>query len=113
MLLEKVLRKDRKVLCLNNLLSSYEKYSLLLFLINLLKASSHLTIFQHFYSSSTFLPEDLEKFRSTELNDAPLEGSTIFFIAAHWAIRRRKLSSEVKLFFGALPRALCRCLALD
>ena len=25
-----------------------------------------------------FLPENLEKFRSTELHDAPLEGSTIF-----------------------------------
>ena len=25
-----------------------------------------------------FLPENLEKFRSTELYDAPLEGSTIF-----------------------------------
>ena len=25
-----------------------------------------------------FLPENLEKFRSTELHDAPLEGSTVF-----------------------------------
>ena len=30
------------------------------------------------YSSFTFLPENLEKYRSTELYDAPLEGSTIF-----------------------------------
>ena len=30
------------------------------------------------YSSFNFLPENLEKFRSTELHDAPLEGSTIF-----------------------------------
>ena len=30
------------------------------------------------YSSFKFLPENLEKFRSTELYDAPLEGSTIF-----------------------------------
>ena len=30
------------------------------------------------YSSFKFLPENLEKFRSTELFDAPLEGSTIF-----------------------------------
>ena len=30
------------------------------------------------YSSFKFLSENLEKFRSTELNDAPLEGSTIF-----------------------------------
>ena len=30
------------------------------------------------YSFFNFLPENLEKFRSTELNDAPPEGSTIF-----------------------------------
>ena len=30
------------------------------------------------YSSFNFLAENLEKFRSTELYDAPLEGSTIF-----------------------------------
>ena len=30
------------------------------------------------YSSFKFLPENLEKFRSTNLYDAPLEGSTIF-----------------------------------
>ena len=30
------------------------------------------------YSSFNFLPENLEKFRSTELNDAPLEVLTIF-----------------------------------
>ena len=30
------------------------------------------------YCSFKFLPENLEKFRSTELYDAPLEGSTIF-----------------------------------
>ena len=30
------------------------------------------------YSSFKFLPENLEKYRSTELYDAPLEGSTIF-----------------------------------
>ena len=30
------------------------------------------------YSSFKFLPENLEKIRSTELYDAPLEGSTIF-----------------------------------
>ena len=29
-----------------------------------------------------FLPENLEKYRSTELYDAPLEGSTIFFTVA-------------------------------
>ena len=31
------------------------------------------------YSSFNFLAKNLEKFRSTELYDAPLEGSTIFF----------------------------------
>ena len=30
------------------------------------------------YRSFNFLAENLEKFRSTELYDAPLEGSTIF-----------------------------------
>ena len=30
------------------------------------------------HSSFKFLPKNLEKFRSTELYDAPLEGSTIF-----------------------------------
>ena len=30
------------------------------------------------YSSFNFLPENLEKYRSTELYDVPLEGSTIF-----------------------------------
>ena len=30
------------------------------------------------YSSFNFLPEKLEKFRSTELYGAPLDGSTIF-----------------------------------
>ena len=30
------------------------------------------------YSYLIFLPENLEKYRSTELYDAPLEGSTIF-----------------------------------
>ena len=30
------------------------------------------------YSSLIFWPENLEKYRSTELYDAPLEGSTIF-----------------------------------
>ena len=31
-----------------------------------------------YYSSFNFLPVNLEKYRSTELYDAPLEGSTIF-----------------------------------
>ena len=37
-----------------------------------------------------FLAENLEKFRSTEHYGAPLEGSTIFFVAALWAVRRWK-----------------------
>ena len=36
-----------------------------------------------------FLPENLEKYRSTELDDAPLEGSTIFFTAAPPALLLR------------------------
>ena len=31
-----------------------------------------------------------EKFRSTEHYGAPLEGSTIFFVAALWAVRQWK-----------------------
>ena len=30
------------------------------------------------YSSLNFLPQNLEKYRTTELYDVPLEGSTIF-----------------------------------
>ena len=42
------------------------------------------------YSSFKFLPENLEKFRSTELYGAALEGSTNFFVAALWAVRQWK-----------------------
>ena len=42
------------------------------------------------YSSFNFLAENLEKFRSTELYSAALEGSTIFFVAALWAVRQWK-----------------------
>ena len=38
------------------------------------------------YRSFNFLAENLEKHRSTELYDAPLEGSTIFFTAASSAV---------------------------
>ena len=40
------------------------------------------------YSFFNFLAENLEKFRSTELNGAVLEGSTFFFVAALWAVRQ-------------------------
>ena len=43
-----------------------------------------------YYSSFIFFPENLEKFRSTELYGAALEGSTIFFGAALWAVRQWK-----------------------
>ena len=42
------------------------------------------------YSSFNFLVENLEKLHSTELYGASLEGSTIFFIAALWAVRHWK-----------------------
>ena len=42
------------------------------------------------YSSFNFLAENLEKFRSTEHYGAPLEGSTIFFVTALWAVRQWK-----------------------
>ena len=38
------------------------------------------------YSSFTFLPENLEKYRSTELYDAPLEARQFSFTAAPPAI---------------------------
>ena len=37
-----------------------------------------------------FLPENLEKYRSTEHYGAPLEGSTFFFVATLWAERQWK-----------------------
>ena len=43
------------------------------------------------YSSLKFLPENLEKFRSTELYDAPLEGSTIFLY--HSSLGRMSMES--------------------
>ena len=42
------------------------------------------------YSAFNFLAENLEKFRSTELCGAALEGWTIFFVAAPWAVRQWK-----------------------
>ena len=39
---------------------------------------------------SIFFAENLEKFRSTEHYGALLEGSTIFFVAALWAVRQWK-----------------------
>ena len=46
---------------------------------------------EKYYSSLNFLPENLEKFRSTELYDAPLEGSTIFLY--HSSTGRTSLKS--------------------
>ena len=42
------------------------------------------------YSSFNFLPENLEKFRSTNLYGAALEGSKFLFSAAPRAVRRWK-----------------------
>ena len=42
------------------------------------------------YSSFNFLAENLQNFRLTELYGAALEGSTIFFVAALWAVRQWK-----------------------
>ena len=39
------------------------------------------------YSSFNFMPENLEKFRSTELYGVALEGSTIFLVAEILAVR--------------------------
>ena len=50
-----------------------------------------------------FLPENLEKYRSTELYDAPLEGSTIFLYCSSTS-RTSLLSSglvELKYAFSA------------
>ena len=48
-----------------------------------------------------FLPENLEKFRSTELNDAPLEGATSFLHpspTSHTAMESCRLA-ELKYAF--------------
>ena len=42
------------------------------------------------YSSFNFLADNLEKFRSTELYGAALEGRQIFFVAALCAVRQWK-----------------------
>ena len=44
------------------------------------------------YSSFNFLPENLEKFRSTKLYGAPLEGSTIFLYRS--SLGRKSLESS-------------------
>ena len=42
-----------------------------------------------------FFAENLEKFRSTELYGAALEGSTIFFVAALRAVRQWKAIDQL------------------
>ena len=59
------------------------------------------------YSSFKFLPENLEKFHSTELYDAPLEGSTIFLyrsLLSHMSIESCRLAELKYAIFSGTGR---------
>ena len=60
------------------------------------------------YSYFNFLAENLEKFRSTELNDAPLEGSTIFLpyrsSLSHTALESSQLAELKYAIFSRTGR---------
>ena len=59
------------------------------------------------YSFLSFLIENLEKFRSTELNDAPLEGSTIFLYRislGHTALESCQLAELKYAIFSTTGR---------
>ena len=56
------------------------------------------------YSSLIFLPENLEKYRSTELHDAPLEGSTIFLNRSSTSRTRLDSSGLAELKYAFFSR---------
>ena len=56
------------------------------------------------YSSFKFLPENLEKFRSTELYDAPLEVSTIFLYRSSTGSTSLESYRLVKLKYAIFSR---------
>ena len=55
-----------------------------------------------------FLPENLEKFRSTELNGAALEGSTIFLCCSSLGSTSMESSQLADLKYALFSRAGCK-----
>ena len=55
-----------------------------------------------------FLPENLEKFRSTELYDAPLEGSTIFPYRSSLGRTSLESSRLAELKYAIFSRTGCK-----
>ena len=67
------------------------------------------------YSSFNFLPENLEKIRSTELYDAPREGSTIFLYhssTCHMSIESCQLAELKYAFFSRTGRKCKKIMTL-
>ena len=60
------------------------------------------------YSSFNFLPENLEKFRSTELYGAALEGSTIFVCRSSLGCTLMESCQLADLKYAILS-SICRC----
>ena len=68
------------------------------------------------YNSFKFLPENLEKFRSTELYDAPLEGSTIFLYRSslgHTSMESCRLPELKYAIFSGTGRKTKKLTALE
>ena len=55
-----------------------------------------------------FLPENLEKFRSTELYGVPLEGSTIFLCRSSLGGTSMESSQSADLEYALFSRAGCK-----
>ena len=55
-----------------------------------------------------FLPENLEKFRSTELYDAPLEGSTIFLYRSSLGRTSMESCRLAELKYAIFSRTGCK-----
>ena len=60
------------------------------------------------YSSFNFLPENLEKFRSTELYGAPLEGSPIFLHRSSFGSTSLESCPLAELKYAFLSRTGCK-----
>ena len=60
------------------------------------------------YSSFNFLPENLEKFRSTELYGAALEGSTIFLCRSSLGYTSMESCQLADLKYAIFSRAGCK-----
>ena len=64
------------------------------------------------YSSFNFLLENLEKFRSTELHGAPLEGSTIFLNRSSSCRMSMESYRSVELKYAIFNRTGCNTVKL-